>query len=175
MDGGAIQRMKHPPTERRTAIETLRKIIKRGVDAPQINQDTLRFCAYRISVINGDCEAVQIIRQAVGLPNAEAIPLIQRAMEAAKVIAAPRAGMARVGKPPPNKGRRKVDDTPSEILERLSMHAADGCGILFRRPSGALDVGSRGFKMTKGLELLGVYDIRADARDMLADIKGAMA
>jgi hypothetical protein len=96
-------------------------------------------------------------------------------MEAAKVIAAPRAEMARVGKPPPNKGRRKVDDTPSEILERLSMHAADGCGILFRRPSGALDVGSRGFKMTKGLELLGVYDIRADARDMLADIKEAMA
>lgn len=153
---------------RRVALNTVKYIIAREGVATRINPDTLNHCADRIALVEGESESVKLLRRAAVSDRATAYALLKGAFGAAKI-----EGKARHGG---DKSKPKRPDTAEDILERLSMSAANPPGaFLCRLGTGALAIFEGGQRIPKSAEVLGYYDIRADARDMLADIKEAMA
>lgn len=163
---------------RRIALGTIKRIIERERAGTPINPDTLAYCADRIALADGESDGVRMIRQAATSERNAAYDLLRRAFEASKDAGKARHGGNRhPGGIPWNKGKvKKVPVSASEVLERLSMLAASPAGaVLVKYGNGALGAFEIGQRMPKTVEVLGYYDIRADARDMLADIKEAMA
>jgi hypothetical protein len=166
--------MSKPCEQRRAGLETIRKILKRERRNVPLNWDTVKFCADRIALVDGESEGVKLIRECVGKDHATAHDMLRRAYAMSKELGETMRGGNRRGVAW-NKGGRENPETAEEVLERLSLMAASDSAMLVKLPSGRVEPRLVGSRIGKGVEILGVYDIRADARDMLADIKEAMA
>lgn len=159
---------------RRGGLETIRKILKRERRNVPLNWDTVTYCADRIALVDGESEGVKLIRECIGKDHATAHEMLRRAFDLSKALGETRRGGNRRGIAW-NKGASRGTETAEQLLERLSMLAANDTAMLVRAGNGVLEVRLAASRIGKGAEVLGYYDIRADARDMLADIKEAMA
>lgn len=163
---------------RSKALETLTRMLAESHKRKHLSSETLISCAERIKAADGDSGIVHAIRMAAAEGDLDwKFRMIRAAVEACREISDQRR--RENGRICGAKGKRgsapSHDNTPEAILERLAMLAATGTAVLVRNGSGAVEVRLAASRVGKGSEILGYYDIRADARDMLADIKEAMA
>jgi hypothetical protein len=164
---------------RQKALEQIREMSRKPVERGALRKQTLIHCANRIRAVDGDTEAVRLVLAAVNSGIAESREMLAAANELAKVQSAARRVHA-LRRTDAKTGQKikagwSLDNSAEGVLERLSLAAADKGAMLVRYSTGGIGVIELGSRLPKVAELLGVYDIRADARDMLADIKEAMA
>jgi len=164
---------------RQKALERVREMSRKPVERGALRKGTLIHCANRIRAVDGDTEAVRLVLAAADAGIAESREMLAMANELAKVQSNARR-VHSVRKRSAEAGRHlgagwSLDNSAEGVLERLSLAAADKGAMLVRYSTGGIGVIELGSRLPKVAELLGVYDIRADARDMLADIEEAMA
>lgn len=161
------------------ALENLRTHLKIGVDDNALDRVTAAMYrnAEKLERANDASGAVDILKRAIGMPLDECLQAINSALDISRQWGlASRASKLKQTNFRANVKAREGRMTAEEIADMIGDMVNAGNSYLLRRPDGTLIVRKTTSAVEhEDCELLGAYNIEADYRDIIEDVREAMA